>query len=160
MIRGVFAICLGYSAYMAEIFRAGIEAVPKGQVEAARTLGLDRRQTARLVILPQALRIVPPLGNEFIVRAEGHSTYQFFQFAMQPNEFQASSFLPFAPFNTAAILYVVLTLAAASLLKWLERRTTPIPKNDTPQLTEVEALELLAQQYGLTGQLSARGKRP
>jgi len=43
-------------------------------------------------------------------------------------EFQASSFLPFAPFNTAAILYVVLTLAAASLLKWLERRTTPISK--------------------------------
>ena len=132
MIRGVFAICLGYSAYMAEIFRAGIEAVPKGQVEAARTLGLDRWQTARLVILPQALRIViPPLGNEFIAMLKDTALLSILSVrdaTQRMREFQASSFLPFAPFNTAAILYVVLTLAAASLLKWLERRTTPIPK--------------------------------
>ena len=132
MIRGVFAICLGYSAYMAEIFRAGIEAVPKGQVEAARTLGLDRWQTARLVILPQALRIViPPLGNEFIAMLKDTALLSILSVrdsTQRMREFQASSFLPFAPFNTAAILYVVLTLAAASLLKWLERRTTPIRK--------------------------------
>ena len=132
MIRGVFAICLGYSAYMAEIFRAGIEAVPKGQVEAARTLGLDRWQTARLVILPQALRIViPPLGNEFIAMLKDTALLSILSVrdaTQRMREFQASSFLPFAPINTAAILYVVLTLAAASLLKWLERRTTPIPK--------------------------------
>jgi polar amino acid transport system permease protein len=132
MIRGVFAICLGYSAYMAEIFRAGIEAVPKGQVEAARTLGLDRWQTARLVILPQALRIViPPLGNEFIAMLKDTALLSILSVrdaTQRMREFQASSFLPFAPFNTAAILYVVLTLAAASLLKWLERRTTPISK--------------------------------
>jgi polar amino acid transport system permease protein len=132
MIRGVFAICLGYSAYMAEIFRAGIEAVPRGQIEAARSLGLDRWQTARLVILPQALRIViPPLGNEFIAMLKDTALLSILSVrdaTQRMREFQASSFLPFAPFNTAAILYVVLTLAAASLLKWLERRTTPIPK--------------------------------
>jgi polar amino acid transport system permease protein len=132
MIRGVFAICLGYSAYMAEIFRAGIEAVPKGQMEAARTLGLDRWQTARLVVLPQALRIViPPLGNEFIAMLKDTALLSILSVrdaTQRMREFQASSFLPFAPFNTAAILYVVLTLAAASLLKWLERRTTPIHK--------------------------------
>ena len=63
----MIAIAIGYSAYMAEIFRSGIEAVPKGQVEAAQSLGLSRWLAARLIILPQALRIVvPPLGNEFI----------------------------------------------------------------------------------------------
>ena len=67
MVRGVFAMALAYSAYLAEIFRAGLNAVPGGQLEAARSLGLSRWQTARHVIVPQAFRIViPPLGNEFI----------------------------------------------------------------------------------------------
>ena len=67
LTRGIIAIAIGYSAYMAEIFRAGIEAIPKGQIEAARTLGLREHQVARFVIIPQAIAIVlPALGNEFI----------------------------------------------------------------------------------------------
>ena len=65
--RAIFALMISYSAFLAEIFRAGIEAVPRGQVEAAQSLGLTRCQTFRFVVLPQAIRIVlPPLGNDFV----------------------------------------------------------------------------------------------
>ena len=124
--RGIVAISIGYSAYMAEIFRAGIEAIPRGQIEAAQSMGLTRWQVARLVILPQALRIViPPLGNEFIAMLKDSSLLSILSIrdiTQRMREFQAASFLPFAPFNTAAILYVALTLASASMLKWIERR--------------------------------------
>ena len=124
--RGVIAISIGYSAYMAEIFRSGIEAVPGGQVEAGKSLGLSRWKSARLIILPQALRIVvPPLGNEFIAMIKDTSLLSILSVrdvTQRMREFQSASFLPFAPFNTAAILYVVITLACASFLKWIERR--------------------------------------
>jgi len=126
MTRGIVAISIGYSAYMAEIFRAGILAVPKGQIEAARSLGLSRWQVARFVVLPQALSIViPPLGNEFIAMLKDTSLLSILSVrdvTQRMREFQASSFLPFAPFNSAAILYVVLTLGAASIIKSIERR--------------------------------------
>ena len=124
--RGVIAIAVGYSAYMAEIFRSGIEAVPKGQVEAAQSLGLSRWLAARLIILPQALRIVvPPLGNEFIAMIKDTSLLSILSVrdvTQRMREFQSASFLPFAPFNTAAVLYVVITLGCASFLRWIERR--------------------------------------
>jgi polar amino acid transport system permease protein len=126
LTRGVIALSLGYSAYMAEIFRAGIEAVPKGQIEAAKSLGLKNWQVVRLVILPQALRvIVPPLGNEFIAILKDTSLLSILSVrdvTQRMREFQSASFLPFAPFNTVAIFYVVLTLVVASMLKWIERR--------------------------------------
>lgn len=127
MTRGIIAISVGYSAYMAEIFRSGIEAIPRGQIEAGGSLGLSRWQTARLIILPQALRIVtPPLGNEFIAMIKDTSLLSILSvrdMTQRMREFQAASFLPFAPFNTAAIFYVVITLGCASFLKWIERRT-------------------------------------
>ena len=127
MMRGVVAISIGYSAYMAEIFRAGIEAIPKGQIEAAHSLGLKNWLVARLIILPQAIRIViPPLGNEFIAMLKDTSLLSILSVrdvTQRMREFQSSSFLPFEPFNTAAILYVGLTLAASSFLKWIERRS-------------------------------------
>lgn len=127
MTRGVVALALGYAAYMAEIFRAGIEAVPRGQVEAARSLGLTAGQTARYVVLPQALRIVvPPLGNEFIAMLKDTALLSILSvrdITQRAREFQAGSFLTFPPYNTVAILYISLTLAAASLVKWVERRT-------------------------------------
>jgi polar amino acid transport system permease protein len=126
VLRGVIAIGIGYSAYLAEIFRAGIDAVPRGQIEAARTLGLSSWQLARLVVLPQALRIViPPLGNEFIAMLKDTSLLSILSVrdvTQRMREFQSASFLPFAPFNSAAILYVFLTLAAASLIGFIERK--------------------------------------
>ena len=125
MTRGIIAIGIGYSAYMAEIFRAGIEAVPKGQIEAARTLGLKELYIARLIILPQAIAIVlPALGNEFIAMLKDTSLVSILSvrdITQRMREFQAQSFLPFEPFNTAALLYILLTLLAASSIKSLEK---------------------------------------
>jgi len=124
MARGVIAIALGYSAYMAEIFRAGIEAIPKGQIEAARTLGLREYQVARLVIVPQAIAIVlPALGNEFIAMLKDTSLVSILSVrdvTQRMREFQAQSFLAFEPFNSAALVYLFLTLIAASGIKALD----------------------------------------
>jgi len=128
LTRGVVGISLGYAAYMAEIFRAGIEAIGKGQTEAARSLGLSNWQTARHVVLPQALRIVvPPLGNEFIAMLKDTSLLSVLSvrdITQRAREFQASNFEVFPPFNTVAILYIILTLMASSLAKTVERRTS------------------------------------
>ncbi|MDE0222993.1 MAG: amino acid ABC transporter permease [Spirochaetaceae bacterium] len=118
-MRRVIAISIGYSAYLAEIFRSGIEAVPRGQVEAAKSLGLSGWLAAQLIILPQALRIVlPPLGNEFIAMIKDTSLLSILSVrdvTQRMREFQAASFLPSAPFNTAAVLYVFITLAVRQL---------------------------------------------
>lgn len=128
LTRGVVGISLGYAAYMAEIFRAGIEAIGKGQTEAARSLGLNNWQTARYVVLPQALRIVvPPLGNEFIAMLKDTSLLSVLSIrdiTQRAREFQAANFEVFPPFNTVAILYIILTLMASSLAKTVERRTS------------------------------------
>jgi polar amino acid transport system permease protein len=127
LVRGVVGISLGYAAYMAEIFRAGIQAIPKGQYEASRSLGLTGWQTARFIILPQALKIViPPLGNEFIAMVKDTSLLSVLSvrdITQRAREFSSATFQTFPPFNTVAILYVVLTLAASSLVKFVERRT-------------------------------------
>ncbi|MBB3317792.1 polar amino acid transport system permease protein [Rhizobium sp. BK181] len=126
ILRGIVAMALAYSAYLAEIFRSGINAVPVGQLEAAKSIGLNRWQTARLVILPQALRIViPPLGNELIAILKDTSLLSILSIrdiTQRMREFQSASFLPFAPYNSAAIFYIFLTLAAASLVNMVERR--------------------------------------
>lgn len=126
MLRGIFAMALAYSAYLAEIFRAGIAAVPEGQIEAARSLGLTRWQTARHVVIPQAFKIViPPLGNEFIAILKDTSLLSILSIrdvTQRMREFQSSSFLPFAPYNSAAIFYLLLTLVAASLIAAIERK--------------------------------------
>ena len=128
LTRGVVAIALGYAAYLAEIFRAGIEAIPHGQTEAARSLGLNGWQTARYVVLPQALRIVvPPLGNEFIAMLKDTSLLSVLSvrdITQRAREFQAATFQVFPPYNTVALLYIGLTLAASSFVKWLERKTS------------------------------------
>ena len=126
MLRGIFAMALAYSAYLAEIFRAGIAAVPEGQIEAARSLGLTRWQTARHVVIPQAFKIViPPLGNEFIAILKDTSLLSILSIrdvTQRMREFQSASFLPFAPYNSAAIFYLLLTLVAASLIAAIERK--------------------------------------
>lgn len=126
LLRGITAMAIAYSAYMAEIFRAGINAVPQGQVEAARSLGLSRWQTARQVILPQAFRIViPPMGNEFIAIMKDTSLLSILSIrdlTQRMREFQSATFLTFAPYNTVAIVYVFLTLIAASIVARFEHR--------------------------------------
>ena len=111
---------------MAEIFRSELDAIPRGQVEAARSLRLSRWHSARLVIVPQALRIVtPPLANGFIAIVKDTSLLSILsvrEVTQRMRQFQSARFLPFAPFNTAAIFRVFITLACASFLRWTERR--------------------------------------
>ena len=125
MTRGIIAIGIGYSAYMAEIFRAGIEAIPKGQIESARTLGMREWHVARFIIIPQAIAIVlPALGNEFIAMLKDTSLVSILSvrdLTQRMKEFQAQSFLAFEPFNSAALIYVMLTLIAASGIKALDK---------------------------------------
>jgi polar amino acid transport system permease protein len=127
LLRGVLAIAIGYAAYMAEIFRAGIEAIPRGQVEASRSLGLSGWQTARFVVLPQAIRIVlPPLGNEFIAMLKDTALLSVIgvgDVTQKARELGAATLNLFPAYNTAAVVYVALTLSASSVLRWLERRT-------------------------------------
>lgn len=126
LVRGIVAMAVAYSAYLAEIFRSGINAIPAGQVEAAYSIGLTRWQAARLVVLPQAFRIIiPPLGNELIAILKDTSLLSILSIrdiTQRMREFQSASFLPFAPYNSAAIFYIVLTLAAASLVNTIERK--------------------------------------
>ncbi|MBB4062904.1 amino acid ABC transporter permease [Gellertiella hungarica] len=126
MMRGIVAMAIAYSAYLAEIFRAGINAIPAGQTEAAKSLGLNRWQTARHVVLPQAFRvIIPPLGNELIAILKDTSLLSILSIrdiTQRMREFQSASFLPFAPYNSAAIFYIFLTLAAASIVNTVERK--------------------------------------
>ncbi len=125
--RGTLAVGFAYAAFMAEIFRAGIQAVPKGQREAAKALGLSGQQVSRFIILPQALKIIiPPLGNEFIAMFKDTAlvsvigTRDIFRSAQ---EFGTARLNNIPPYNTAAIIYIALTLGASSVLRWLERRT-------------------------------------
>ena len=125
--RGTLAVGFAYAAFMAEIFRAGIQAVPKGQREAARALGLSNAQVARFVVLPQALKIItPPLGNEFIAMFKDTAlvsvigTGDIFRLA---REFGSARLNNIPPYNTAAVIYIALTIGASSVLRWLERRT-------------------------------------
>lgn len=127
LVRGIVGLTLGYAAYMAEIFRAGIEAVPHGQTEAARSLGLSWVQTMRFIVLPQAIRIViPPLGNEFIALLKDSSLLTILavtEITQLARQWDSSTFYTFQTWNTAALLYIALTLAATSVLDRLERRT-------------------------------------
>lgn len=124
--RAIFALMVSYSAYLAEIFRAGMEAVPKGHVEAAASLGLTRWQAFRLVILPQAIRIVlPPLGNDFVAMIKDSALVSALgvqDITQLGKVYSASTFLFFETYNVVAFLYLVMTLSLSLFVRWLEQR--------------------------------------
>ena len=124
--RAIFALTVSYSAYLAEIFRAGIEAVPKGQVEAAASLGLTRGQVFRLVVLPQAIRtVLPPLGNDFVAMIKDSALVSALgvqDITQLGKIYSASTFLFFETYNVVAFLYLVMTLSLSLLVRGLERR--------------------------------------
>ena len=122
--RAILALTICYSAFIAEIFRAGIEAVSRGQVEAARSLGLSRVQCFRLVIMPQALRtILPPLGNDFVSMVKDSALVSALgvQDITQLGKLHAaSSFQFFETYNVVAFLYLTMTISLSLLVRWLE----------------------------------------
>ncbi len=116
---GVLALSLVYAAYLAEIFRAGIESVERGQVEAARSLGMSGGQTMRRIVLPQAVRrVVPPLMNEFIILSKDTSllsTIAVSEVVGAARDAQSLS-LNSTPLTAAAICYLVFTLPLTRLV--------------------------------------------
>ncbi len=123
--RAIFALTICYSAFIAEIFRAGIEAVGRGQIEAARSLGLSRWHCFRHIIFPQALRtILPPLGNDFVSMVKDSALVSALgvQDITQLGKLSASSsFLFFETYNVVAFLYLTMTISLSLLVRWLER---------------------------------------
>ncbi len=124
--RAIMALTIGYSAFLAEIFRAGIEAVPRGQLEAALSLGMSRRQAMLRVVLPQAARtVLPPLGNDFVAIIKDSALVSVLgvqDITQQAKVYSASSFRFFETYNTVAFLYLVLTIGLSILVRTLERR--------------------------------------
>ena len=116
-----------YGAYMSEIYRAGIQSIPKGQVEAARSLGMTYFQSMRHVILPQAIRVIlPPVGNEFIALLKDSSLVSVVAVAdltRRGREFMAVHFNPIEVWTMVALLYLVMTLFSARGVAWIEKKT-------------------------------------
>jgi polar amino acid transport system permease protein len=124
--RAIIALTLGYAAFIAEVFRAGLLSVDKGQIEAAKALGLTAWQRFRLVVLPQAVRtILPPLGNDFIALVKDSSLVSVLGVAditQLGKVYAAGSFRFFETYNVVAFLYLVMTLGLSLALRALERR--------------------------------------
>jgi polar amino acid transport system permease protein len=122
----ILGLVICYGAYMSEIFRAGIQSIPKGQMEAARSLGMTYMQSMRYVILPQALRVVlPPVGNEFIMLIKDTSLVSVVAVAdltRQGREFMSAHMNPIEVWTFVALLYLIITLFSARLIAWLENR--------------------------------------
>ncbi|WP_019155309.1 amino acid ABC transporter permease [Robertmurraya massiliosenegalensis] len=123
---GILALSLNAAAYIAEIFRAGIQSIDKGQMEAARSLGMNHIQAMRYIILPQAFkRMIPPLGNEFIVLIKESSLTALIavpELMYWGKAFQGQYYKVWEPFLTAAVIYFFLTLTLSYLLSRLEKR--------------------------------------
>lgn len=126
LICGTIALVINSSAYIAEIIRAGINAVDKGQMEAARSLGLNYRQTMKSVIMPQAIKnILPALGNEFVTLIKESSivsTIGVGEIMFNAQVVQGISFDPFTPLLVAAALYFVLTFVLTRIMNMIEGR--------------------------------------
>jgi polar amino acid transport system permease protein len=129
---GLIALIMVAGAYMAETLRAGIQAVPKGQTEAARSLGMGSIATTTRVVLPQAFRIViPPLTNEFVLLIKDTAllsvigaTFDQRELTTIARDFQSSGVSAGTATSLvqAALLYLVITLPLTQLVSWLERR--------------------------------------
>jgi len=125
-VAAVISMAFCYGAYMGEIFRAGIQAIPRGQMEAAVALGLSRAQALRLVILPQTIKIVlPAIGNEFIALLKDSSLVSVLAIAdlmRKAREYVSSTFQYFEAYTLVALVYLVMTLFLSRLVAAMEAR--------------------------------------
>lgn len=122
--RAIIGLAISYSAFLSEVFRAGIDSIGSGQREAAASLGMTRWQMMRLIVLPQAIRVViPPLANDFIAMLKESSLVSILgveDITRQGQTYAASTFRFFESYNVVALTYLVLTLSLSMLVKLLE----------------------------------------
>ncbi len=125
-VRGITALAVIYGAFLAEVFRAGIESVPAGQTEAARSLGLNGGQAMRHVVLPQAVRnVLPALGNDFIAMLKDSSLISVLAVRdiTQMARLHAGSTFRFREsYLVLTFLYLSMTIALSLILRWYEKR--------------------------------------
>jgi polar amino acid transport system permease protein len=126
LFLAIVGLSVCYGAYMAEIFRAGIQSIPKGQMEAARSLGMNYFQAMRHVIVPQAIRVVlPPVGNEFIMLIKDTSLVSAVampDLTRRGREYMSAHFNPIETWTMIALIYLIMTLLSARVISWLENR--------------------------------------
>jgi len=124
--RAIAGLAMGYAAFEAEVFRAGIQSIERGQMEAARSLGMTYVQAMRYVILPQAFRrVLPPLGNDFIAILKDSSLISVLavrDITQLGKLYRARTFSSFEAYNTMAFLYLSMTLSLSMLVKFIERK--------------------------------------
>lgn len=124
--RAIFALAFAYGSFEAEVFRAGIQSIGRGQMEAARSLGMTYYQAMRLVILPQAVRrVLPPLGNDFIACLKDSSLATVLavnELTQLGRIYRSATFDVYKTFNVVAYLYLSMTMVLSSLVQLLERR--------------------------------------
>ncbi|KAB3526231.1 amino acid ABC transporter permease [Alkaliphilus serpentinus] len=123
---GIAAVSLNSAAYVAEIIRAGIQSIDKGQMEAARSLGMPHGMAMRYIIIPQAFKnILPALGNEFIVLIKESaivSVVGIHDLMYKADTVRGNTYMPFAPLLVAAVIYFTITFGLSKLLGSVERR--------------------------------------
>ena len=124
--RAIIALTVGYSAFISEVFRAGILSVETGQIEAAKALGLNRWQRFRLIVMPQAIRtILPPLGNDFVAMVKDSSLVSVLGVAditQMGKVYASGSFRFFETYSIVAYIYLILTIGLSLALRRLEQR--------------------------------------
>ncbi|GAH45261.1 unnamed protein product [marine sediment metagenome] len=127
IFTAIIGLSVCYGAYMSEIYRAGIQSIPRGQIEAARSLGMTHFQSMRHVILPQAIRVVlPPVGNELVALLKDSclvSVVAVADLTRRGREFMAVHFNPIEVWTMVALLYLVMTLFLSRGVAWLEKKT-------------------------------------
>ncbi len=123
---GITALAMIYAAYLSEVFRAGIQGVPKGQVEAARSLGMTRWQVMRLIVIPQAVRaILPPLGNDFIAIIKDTSLLTILgvnEITQLSRKWVGTSFAYPETYGVLSMIYLTLTIVGSLIVQFIERQ--------------------------------------
>ncbi len=126
IIASIAAISLNSSVYIAEIVRAGIQSVPRGQMEAARSLGMTQVMAMKEIIMPQAVKnILPAIGNEFVAVIKGSSMAYVLGIAeltFSAKVVQGATYKGLEPLLISAIFYLILTFSLGRMISWAERR--------------------------------------
>jgi polar amino acid transport system permease protein len=124
----IIALAFTYGAFLSETFRAGIQSIEKGQIEAARSLGMNYLQTMRYIILPQAIRrVLPPLGNDFVAIIKDSSLVAILgirDLTQLAKVSSGASFRYLETYTTVAIIYLSMTIIGSVSVRYVERRVS------------------------------------
>lgn len=149
MTAAIFVISINTGAYMAEIIRAGIQAVDQGQVEASRSLGLSNLQTMMYIVLPQAIRnVFPAIGNELIVNIKDSSVLMIIsitELMFEAKSIAGSTYHFTETYFNVAIIYLILTTIASLLLNAMERKINQTSSGYPQSVTDPKQMKFITK---------------